>query len=91
MKTTEERKAIGFAECTAAPVFLYQVRHSKPGRYGDYWDTRRVFYTRPEAEQYALSQTHNWKWWRVYCVPAEGELREVMSTAESVADKQGAA
>jgi hypothetical protein len=43
------------------------------------WNTEHVFLTRDEAETFAKAKEHRWDKWRVYCVPAEGELARVLN------------
>lgn len=52
-----------------------------------YWGTPSgVFYSRAEAEQYAISRKYDWgrkdQDWRVYCTCAEGELAQVLNDHE---------
>ena len=46
------------------------------------WDTERVFLTREEGEEYALQRAYDYgekgRNWRVYCVPCEGELADIL-------------
>lgn len=45
------------------------------------WITERVFLTRDEGEAWARAREHRWaRGWRVYCVPAEGALAELLKT-----------
>jgi hypothetical protein len=46
----------------------------------DEWGTERVFLTRKEAEDFGRAHHYNyWAGWRVYCVPCEGELAELLT------------
>lgn len=46
----------------------------------EYWETESVFFTRAEGEAWAESHAYRWPdGYRVYCVPAEGELRGVLA------------
>jgi hypothetical protein len=45
------------------------------------WNTEHVFLTRDEAETFAKTKSHRWDKWRVYCVPAEGQLARVLNQA----------
>lgn len=47
----------------------------------EWWETERVFLSREEATAYGESQAHNYRHgWRVYGVPSEGELAELIKT-----------
>ncbi|MEO1208557.1 MAG: hypothetical protein AAFX78_03360 [Cyanobacteria bacterium J06638_20] len=49
------------------------------------WITELVFLTREEGEAYAKSREYNYsQGWRVYCVPCEGKLAEVIKAADEV-------
>jgi hypothetical protein len=43
------------------------------------WSTEHVFLTRDEAEEFGKAKEHRWDKWRVYCIPAEGELARVLN------------
>lgn len=73
------RSDIAHEEATANPIFLYQVKFDRRRA----WETRSVWYTRDEAEQFAASNEHNFKYWRVFCVPACGDLAKVLKCNES--------
>lgn len=46
------------------------------------WHTQGVFLTREEGEVCGEQKSHHYPdGWRVYCVPAEGELVELLKTA----------
>lgn len=48
----------------------------------EYWDTERVFLTRADGEAYGNGRAYNYSdGWRVYCVPAAGDLVEVLAAA----------
>lgn len=43
------------------------------------WETERVYLTREEAESYGKARAYNYRdGWRVYCVTAEGALRDLL-------------
>ena len=45
-----------------------------------YWDTERVFLTREEGDDYGTGRAYNYPGgWRVYCVPASGDLVQVLA------------
>ncbi len=81
------------AECTRDPIFLLQVGRRKwtfvenEDNDNDWpfvvidWNTEHVFLTRDEAETFAKTKSHRWDKWRVYCVPAEGQLARVLNQA----------
>lgn len=46
------------------------------------WETRSVFLTRPEAEEYAKARSHHYKQWKVYCIPCDGELARILNEYE---------
>lgn len=77
MKT---RYDIAGEEMTRDPIFLYQTRPTKAMRN---WDTRSVWFTREEGEAFGRRNEYNFKYWRVYCVNAEGELRNVLKMPEA--------
>ena len=43
------------------------------------WRTESVFLTRPEAEKYAQARHYRWWKWRVFCVPCEGKLAQILN------------
>lgn len=43
------------------------------------WHTETVFLTREEAERFANCRSYRWPKWRVYCVPCEGELADILN------------
>ena len=61
-------------ESTRNPIFLFQSRVT----FG--WYTETVFLTRAEGERWG--RAHEYRWgasnWRVYAVPAEGDLVDVL-------------
>lgn len=63
-------------ECTRDVIFLFQERQSKKG---DNWRTSGVFLTREEGEEFGRSTDYRYAHgWRVYGVPAEGELAQLI-------------
>ena len=45
----------------------------------EHWRTEYVFFTRDEAEAWATAHAYRWpSGWRVYCVPAHGELSKIL-------------
>ena len=71
------RSEIAFQECTANPIFLFQ----RKGLRG-VWETERVFENREEADGYGKARSYNYpKGWRVFCVPAEGKLADLLRGA----------
>ena len=68
---------------TRDPIFLLQTVASQ-AQTGDAassneWRTESVFLTRDEAESFARSRAYRWSSWRVYCVPCEGALAQVLN------------
>lgn len=48
------------------------------------WRTQRVFLTRPEATDFAEATAYRYEKWRVYCVPCEGDLADLLREYEPV-------
>lgn len=44
----------------------------------EWWDTVSVFLTRPEAEEWARRRAYRWEKWRVYCIPCDGDLAQIL-------------
>ena len=42
----------------------------------EYWETRSVFYSREEGNEFGRKNSHNYDKWRVFSVPALGSLKE---------------
>lgn len=42
------------------------------------WAVESVFLTRPEAEEFAKQREYRWEKWKVYCVPCEGVLVQIL-------------
>ncbi len=51
----------------------------KDGVLLEYWETRSVFYSREEGNEFGRKNSHNYDKWRVYSVPALGYLKEKLS------------
>lgn len=51
-----------------------------------YWETEGVWLSREEGNAYGKARAHNYPegGWRVFCVPAEGELRALVDPTEPV-------
>lgn len=61
-------------EMTRDPIFLLQ------RAIGNQWHIESVWLTREEAEDYGRANAHNLRpLWRVYCVPAGGELARTLA------------
>jgi len=43
-----------------------------------FWETERVFFTREEAEKWGQAHAYRWDAWRVWCLPAQGELAALL-------------
>lgn len=54
----------------------------KRGVLAETWETRLVFYTREEADEFGRQNSHNYDPWQVYCVPAHGKLAKVLCNVE---------
>lgn len=47
----------------------------------EWWETELVFLSREEGEEYGKEHEYNYKdGWRVYCVPCQGLLEELICT-----------
>lgn len=46
------------------------------------WRTERVFLTREEAEAFGTATSYRYDKWRVYCVPCEGRLAELLNETD---------
>jgi len=42
------------------------------------WRTESVFLTRDEGERFARATEHRYDKWRVYCLPCDGQLAQVL-------------
>ncbi len=60
-------------------VVISEAEGIKRGILSQAWETRLVFYTREEAEEFGRQNSHNYDPFRVFCVPAHGELITVLS------------
>lgn len=49
------------------------------------WRTERVFLTRAEAEEYRRAHEYRWTRSRVYCMPCEGRLAQILNDYEDSA------
>ncbi len=64
-------------ECTRNVLFVLQRRFSATSKH---WETIKVFLTREEGEAYAKARTYDFhQGWRVYGVPAEGPLAQLIA------------
>ena len=70
-----QRGDVGLPECTRDPIFLLKSFQRRP----DFWKTESVWFTRQEAEDFALRTEYRYdKGWRVYCTTAEGQLAKLL-------------
>lgn len=78
--TAPARSVMAFQEATRNPIFLYEQKI----RGG--WATQLVFYSCAEGEQFGKENEHNIKAgrWRVFCVPASGELAARLKESEQL-------
>jgi hypothetical protein len=68
------RREMCRAEMTRDPIFLLQSRTHKRSE----WTTETVFLSREEAQRFGDKHTYRWNCWRVYFIPASGELAELL-------------
>lgn len=73
-----------YAEATRDVVFLFQVCLNPVRNSVRNWNTERVFLSREEAEDFGRATQHRYPGggkgvgWRVYGVPSEGRLAELV-------------
>lgn len=76
-----ERGDVGKPEATRDPIFLFQWKKilADDDFNEDVWETDSVFFTREEGERFGRNHAYRWpNGWRVYCVPANGVLAELL-------------